>query len=95
MPRVALMIESDGGFEFRRGGVEIPVTPRKGVKVDLGILFGLKPSTSNRAKIKDVFQTVNGQGKVLETAVLFDADNVSDEVMAAAIAEYNRMNQED
>lgn len=95
MPRVALMIESDGGFEFRRGGVEISVNPRKGANVDLGLIFGLKPSKANRAKIKDVFQTVNGQGKVLETAVLFDADTVSDEVMAAAVAEYNRMNQED
>lgn len=95
MTRVALIIESSGGFKFSRGGVEIPGAPRKGAKVDLGILFGLKPSAVNRAKISSVFRTVNGQGKVLETAVLFNADDVSDEVMAEAIKEYNRLNPED
>jgi hypothetical protein len=95
MTRVALMIESDGGFKFGRI-VEMPGTPRKGAKVDLGPFFGLKPARANRATISSIFQTVNGQGKVLETAVLFDADDdVSDEIMAEAIKEYNRLNPKD
>lgn len=95
MTRVALMIESDGGFKFSKM-IEIPVTPRKGEKVDLGVVvFGLKASKANRARIKDVFQTVNGQGKVLETAILFDADLVSDEVLNAAIAEYRKTHPKD
>lgn len=83
MYRVTLRIESATGFSFTRGGVTIPATPRKGSHVDLGILFNLKPSASNRAKISSVFRTVNGMGKTIETAILFDADNVSDEVMEA------------
>lgn len=94
MTRVALMIETGDGYQLGHM-VEMPGKPRKGAMVDLGPFFGLKPSAKNRAMISAIHKTVNGQGKVLEIAVQFYARDVSDEVMAKAIKEYNRSHPED
>lgn len=93
MNRVTLRIESETGFTFTRGGIEIPVTPRRGAKVDLGILFGLKPSIANRAKISSVIRTTNGVGKTIEVAILID-EVLTDEVMDA-IRTYREQNPDD
>lgn len=93
MHRVVLRIETEMGFTFARGGVEIPVAPRKGAKVDLGVLFGLKPDAANRAKISSVIRTTNGMGKTLEVAILIE-ESPSDEVMEA-IYKYQDQNSDD
>lgn len=93
MNRVTLRIESETGFTFTRAGVSIPAEPRRGAKVDLGILFGLKPSTANRAKISSVIRTTNGVGKTIEVAILID-EVLTDEVMDA-IRKYQEQNPED
>lgn len=90
MHRVTLRIESSTGFTFTRGGVTIPVAPRRGAKVDLGILFGLKPSTANRTKISSVIRTTNGVGKTIEVAILIE-EVLTDEVMEA-IQTYREQN---
>jgi hypothetical protein len=93
MHRVTLRIETEMGFTFARGGVEIPVDPRRGAKVDLGILFGLKPSADNRAKISSVIRTTNGVGKTIEVAILIEEDP-TDAVMEA-IYKYQDQNSND
>lgn len=66
---------------FVKTGIMVQETPRIGDKVDLGNLFGAKPSRYNHITVQSVIHTFSLAGDRIEPKVVFNVSDLSMDVL--------------